>query len=455
MSPDVYAIPLLDRWLLHAPLHRVSAVANGAAVVRLRDRRDANGCGPLAELHAVLGSEPLNAARPLDGPLRPQFLGLVPTRACNLQCVYCGFGAAKAPRDQMECATAVAAIDWMAECVQSSGRDTLEVHFFGGEPFAAGDVVDVAVHRTRAVAAQRGLVPRFEVATNGVFDEARARFVGDYFDTVVLSFDGPLFAHDRHRPMSTDRGSFDAVARTARRLRDSPTKLCFRMCVTRDTVTEMEDVAGWFCSEFAPAVVNFETLKPTPGSERAGLQPPDPYEFAAHCVRASRVVRSHGLQAVYAAGEAAEPRCSFCPVGHDALIVSPDGRVSSCYLLREEWEAQGIDLDLGRLAIDGTMLLDRDAITRVRWLAAERPRCTRCFCRWTCAGGCHVHHSGRRREEGYDAFCIQTRIITACSLLGGLGHEDWADDLLASRGAMEALALRRSDCLYEGRGTDG
>ena len=36
----------------------------------------------------------------------------------------------------------------------------------------------------------------------------------------------------------------------------------------------MEDVAKWFCSEFEPAIINFETLQPTLGSRAAGLEPP-------------------------------------------------------------------------------------------------------------------------------------------------------------------------------------
>ncbi|MBM3745607.1 MAG: radical SAM protein, partial [Acidobacteria bacterium] len=167
-----------------------------------------NGSAQLPDLRAALEGEAAPEPRPRQGPLRPQFLGLIPTRACNLRCVYCGFGAAGASCRQMDPRLAVAAVDWMAEEVARTGGDRLDVHLFGGEPFTAPELVDVVVHRTRAAAAERGLRPRLEATTNGVFSEERARFIGDYFDWVVLSFDGPAEIQDRRRPAPGGQGSF-------------------------------------------------------------------------------------------------------------------------------------------------------------------------------------------------------------------------------------------------------
>ena len=341
MSSVVFAVPVFDKWLVYAPLNRVAALVNRAALTEFPE-----------ELRAALEEAPGTEPRPRAGPVSPQFLGLVPTRACNLACVYCGFGAISCA-GQMDLRMAAAGVDWMAEYATRSGRRTLDVHFFGGEPFAAPDVVDVAVHRTRAAAAGRGLLPRLEVATNGVYGEERARFVGDYFDAVVLSFDGFRTVHDRHRPSAGERGSFDQVASTARVLAGSPAEVCFRICVAEDNVEQLAETVDWFCEEFRPYSIDFETLQPTPESEQAGLRPPDPYRFAAHFLSARRVASEHGVEPVYAAAVTEEPRLTFCPVGNDTLILNPDGRVSACYLLERDWQARGLDLNLGRLGEDG------------------------------------------------------------------------------------------------------
>jgi uncharacterized protein len=379
----------------------------------------------------------------------PPFLGLVPTRGCNLNCVYCGFGSRQADGRSMSADLAVAAVDWMAERVRELGQDVLEVHFFGGEPFCAPEVVDVAVHRSRAVAALRGLTTRFEVATNGILSRAQTRFVGDYFDTVVLSLDGPREMHDRHRPARSGAGSFETASRVAGDLSRSSTELCLRVCVTRDSVCQLEEIARTFCDAFQPSAINFETLKPTPESDAAGLAPPDPYDFSRHFFRASRVAHARGTKPVYAAASVDTPRFTFCPVGQDTLIVSPDGRVSSCYLLREEWQARGLDLDVGRCDVLDGMQLDADALVRLRRLVSEKPRCGRCFCRWTCAGGCHVNHSRPGCGWDYDDFCVQTRIVTGALLLTEIGWEALASRLTESHSAMADLALRPSDSICD------
>ena len=443
----VYALPVLDRWLVHAPLHGATALVNSAALARLRDRDNGAPAGRVAELDDLLAREPQSEPRPHQGPLRPQFLGLIPTRACNLRCLYCGFGAAQAPCEQMDPRMAVAAVDWMADEVQREGGQTLDVHFFGGEPMAAPDVVEVAAHRTRAAAAERGLTPRLEAATNGVYSEDRARFLGDYFDWVVLSFDGPPDIHDRHRPAAGGRGSFEAVARTARILSRSPADFSLRICVSQHNVSRLAETARWFCDDFQPATIDIETLQPTPESEQAGLLPPDPYAFAANYWRAAREAERYGVRATYSAALTEAPRATFCPVGNDALIVSPDGRLSACYLPEGEWQARGLDLNLGRFD-DGAIRLEADCIERARSLPAAQPRCQQCFCRWSCAGGCVVNHSYPGCPETYDGFCIQTRILTACSLLGA----SLADDLLGDRAAMEALAFERSDLVETAHG---
>jgi uncharacterized protein len=440
MTPRIFAVQIFDKWLLDAPLHRVAALVNRAALTAFPE-----------ELAAALAGEPEPEPGPRQGSVRPQFLGLVPTRACNLSCAYCGFGSTPHGR-RMDPCLAAAAVDWMAAFAARDGRATLDVHFFGGEPFSAPAVVDVAVHRTRAQAALKGLQPRLEVATNGVYDEARARWVGDYFNSVVLSFDGFRAVHDRHRPSPNGGGSFDQVAATARVLSASPAGICLRVCVARDNVEQLAEIVDWFAEEFRPSSIDFETLQPTPESERAGLSPPDPYAFAAHFRQARRVACGHGVEPVYAAAIADTPRTTFCPVGNDTLILHPDGRVSACYLPERDWQAHGLDLNLGRLGADGVMELPGEDVERVRQVAAGKPRCRNCFCRWSCAGGCHVNHSFPGCSPAYDDFCIQTRLITACSLLDGLDQPSMAEALVADRAEMQRLAEWPSDRLEDFRG---
>lgn len=451
MERAIFAVPIADRWLVHAPLHRVSALANSPTLHSLLSKSAPRGPKALGDLKAALAADPMPEPHPHDGPLQPEFLGLIPTRACNLACAYCGFGASELRHEAMDLGLAAAAVDWMAGQVADAGRRTLGIHFFGGEPFCAPDVVETAVHRARSVAGQWNLVPRFEVATNGFFDATLCRFVGDYFDSVVLSFDGPEEIHDRHRPTKTGSGSFAIVADNARKLGQSPAELCIRCCVTQESAGKLSEIARWFCESFRPSSLTFETLQPTPESDTAGLQPPNPWEFAVAYLRASAVTASYGVTPVYAAASVDAIRHSFCPVGRDTVIVSPDGRVSACYLLERDWVSQGLDLNLGRFN-GAEMDLTPAALRQIRELTTHRPRCRACLARWHCAGGCHVSQSNPELRR---AFCIQTRIITACRLLEGMGCGEEIEKLLGDRTALERLALNESDLLADWGQQDG
>lgn len=451
---DIFVLPFLDKYLLYSPLRRIFAFLNRKAVDTIRNIWPGKTAvdslpDPLKDLTEKLESNLPVAPLLRTGEVHPPFLGILPTRGCNLSCAYCGFGSGNAGKERMDIRMAADAVDWMAEHRKALGEKMLEIHFFGGEPFIAQEVVDVTVHRARLVAGKMGLIPRFEVSTNGVFDEDCARFAGDYLDSIVLSIDGHREVHDRHRPMKTGRGSFDAVARTAGILSRSQTELCFRCCVSTENVSSLADIGQWFCDAFKPSIINFETLKTTSESEAAGIKPPDPYDFAVNYLRAKKIIRKSGVQAIYAAAETGTSRHSFCPVGKDTLIVSPDGQVSSCYLPSEEWKAHGLDLNVARLGTDGAMDIDSSAIERLRRLVVDKPCCEKCFCRWSCAGGCHVTQSYPGSLLDYNDFCIQTRIITAATLMEELGMEHAVERFLRNREAMESLALHKSDRLED------
>jgi uncharacterized protein len=441
------AVPVGARWLLHSPSTGASALVNSAAVRQLAGGAAAEALG-LAELTAAAPAESRDAA---DLGYRPPFLGLIPTRGCNLGCRYCGFRAGAAGTQQMPMPLAVTAIEWFAaDCIRR-GEKTLDVHLFGGEPLVARDVVDVIVHRTRAVAARDGLVPHLETATNGVYPNDTARFVADYFDVVVLSLDGPPAIHDRHRCRPNGSSSYAAVAETAKLLSASLCDLILRVCVSNENVDGMAETVRWFCDRFEPSALDFEPLQPTSDSAAARLAPPEALRFARGFVEAREEGDRHGVQVSFS-GSVLEDRNRFCPAQNDGLIVSPDGRIGSCYLLEADWRRRGMDLNIGCVTPGGLVRIDAEATRRVRELADPQARCTGCFCQASCRGGCRVNHSCPEGTGPYDDFCIETRLITAALLLRNLDAAELGRDLVVSVEARRAFLDRQSDRLCDWRG---
>ena len=444
----IFVLPVLEQYLLYAPLHGLAALVDEVAVRRLQGHlvrgQDAKAQG-LEEIIQNLRSQARTTPSPKEGAFAPAFLGLIPTRGCNLACEYCGFLGPETGDEVMDLRLARTAIDWYLDLVCQSGMRTAEIHFFGGEPFCAEEVMDFAFHYAWLKAVEANCTVRFEVATNGVMDERGCRWSADSLDSIVLSLDGPADLQDRQRHRKDGKGSFAAVARSARLLSERAAELSFRVCVTAETAGRLPEIATWLCQEFRPVAVSFEPLQPSAPSQAAGLLPPDPWAFAQSFVRAAEILEAYGVLPVYAAADIGARRVSFCPVAQDVPIVSPNGKIAACYLLEEDRRGKGFDLELGKIE-NGAVLLDEAAVEATRGLnVRNEPFCADCFCKWHCAGGCHVNHVLPAEPGNYDRLCIQTRLLTVRNILSAMGRDDVVHELFRSPTALERVAWQASD----------
>ena len=446
-------MPVMDKVLVYAPLNRVLALVDGDVFAQLREAcatAAAAGSAPLSPLvDALRRPGTLPGVRRVGVVAEPAFLGIIPTRGCNMGCRYCDFAAPKRDSPVMPLATAKRAVDAYLELVCRSGTGAGHIQFFGGEPFYAAEVVRFVVDYAREAARRLDLQLHIEATSNGLYSEATCEWIAHHLDALVLSLDGPPDILDRQRPGLNGHSVAGVLVRNARILSGGPVELAIRACVTADTVHRLPEIAEWFVAEFRPKTVCFESLRSGPQASSEGLAPPDPFEFATEFIAAERVLSAAGIGAVFSTAEIDQIQTSFCPVGRDGLIVSPDGAIDACYLLEKDWLEAGLDLRLGRLTADG-FDLSGDAVERVRGLSVERKvLCRDCFCRFHCAGGCHVHHRTDAPAGSFDRLCIQTRIVTLHRLLVKAGEPELADTWLDARDAVERSVQQENDRFRE------
>jgi hypothetical protein len=168
------------------------------------------------------------------------------------------------------------------------------------------------------------------------------------------------------------------------------------------------------------------------------------------------------------------------------LIVSPDGSIDACYLLKKDWSRNGLNMRFGRLNVPGItqpaattcgtsvangrtvqiiplnqiglasksaepapqsiLEIDYKALEGVRSLNVNnRPLCANCMCRYNCAGGCHVNHNTSAVPGNFDSLCIHTRLIIIANLLKQMGQHDLVTEWLSDRTAMEASVWQMTD----------
>jgi uncharacterized protein len=209
----------------------------------------------------------------------------------------------------------------------------------------------------------------------------------------------------------------------------------------------MEEFTGWLCNEFNPSAINFEILSSSELTNAANLFPPDPFEFAVNFQKSRVIAEKYGIDLIYSSDIIQNPVVSSCPVGKDTAIISPDGRISNCYLMPEKWVDIGLDLDFGAISQSGVVRINEEKIGVIRKMVEDKPRCSNCFCKWSCAGGCHVGITFPGCDPVYDNHCLQTRLISAFTLLSGLGLPEKINQLMENPEAMHRLAFYESDSL--------
>ncbi len=445
-----------DKVLIYAPLHSLTALVDHTAIQQLRRSLTVDAPVQGEHLHALLKilqapGQRIPQARE-GGIDQPKLLGLVTTRGCNMACRYCDFAAPKQTSPVMDLETARDAIDAYLNLLAQHGKTRAEIHFFGGEPFYAARTVHFAVEYAQARAFEKNILLHFEAITNGFYNQRMAYWIAGMFDTVFLSLDGPREIQDAYRPGIGGRSTFDIVTRNARIFRENNVELILRSCVTEKTVTHLPEIATWFADEFQPTTVCFETLVPSDGAQTSEISPPDPWIFARNFEIAAGLLEERGISTVLSTAELSHPHVSFCPVGYDAIIVTPDGLVHACYLLEEEWHRESLNLTFGRLGSGETgsaqLILDPQAIDNIRQLNVHAyPLCTNCFCRFHCAGGCHVNRRKTLLADTYDATCIQTRMVSAGTLLKHMGQIELYQTWLSDQNLQRAAVLQKGDRL--------
>jgi uncharacterized protein len=442
---EIYAMPMGERCMLFSPRNMTSAMVNRAAVAAMAAYAACNAVDIPENLWSLWNTLTETPAIPHNSPSAPAKLVIIPTRSCNMRCVYCDFGASGARSSTLDPVLACRLIDNAVEMLSTASQAMLHVHFFGGEPLVARQCVEIVVHYSRMVCVRKGLIPWFELTTNGFFDPTALPLIGDYMDSAVISIDGDELRHDLNRRRVDGSGTYSVIAENILSLSRYPVEINLRACITSQSVDAMKDIASHFCSKFKFDVLCFEMMAPNMSSYAAGLAPPDPCRFAAGFLEAESVAASHDVRVVHGPSELIGPRTTSCPVGEGTWMLTPDGRLTACYLEIERWTNRGLDPVIGHVGPVSGPVVEQRKLDAIASLLDSKPRCARCFCRYTCAGGCHIEQTPPGCSTDYDDRCRATRIITAGRLLRNLEGTAAAESFAGNQPAMRAVAENPDD----------
>lgn len=428
VTTELFAIPIADdRTLVYAPLKRAAFVGNDAAVRLIRSLLSGGDVPPAESevLHLLRRLDVLDGTmgEPEDetptGAPAPTSVTLFLTTVCNLRCSYCYASAGDTPSEFMDLSTARRGIEYVVTNAARLGESRVEVAYHGGgEPTANWSVLTDSWEHAARAAERHGLELRALTATNGAIAPTRADWIVDHLNGASVSFDGLPHVQDLHRPTVSGRGSSARLEETLVRFDRAEFDYQLRLTVTETLLPLLPHAVQYLCDNFGARRIQIE---PVYSEGRAAGGPGiDPDRFVELFAQADEIGRAHGRLVYYSAARAGMVTRHFCGVTRDSFALTPSGHVSACYEAFSDRHELASEFFYGRLASDGSVAFDGDALERLRGRTVDRrPYCQGCFAKWSCAGDCHVkqlEHDGRPAHE-VPPRCRITRELTKRQIL--------------------------------------
>ena len=434
LTEDVFLIPCNDKFVLHAPLHGLSALLNKRAAdalrASLRSDHAASAEPSVQQLVARISTPPASFKLENDKVFAPRQLGLLPTNDCNMRCSYCSVAAGHGNIDRMSEAVCEAALRFQAGVVEEHKLPAFEVNYFGGEPFFNWSLVTYCDGAGRKLADALGVPFCAACDTNGCMPADHARWVGRHMRFVVVSLDGAPVWHDAMRRDRNDKGTFETIARNLHIFEDEGLPYAIRCNVTAEMAGALPDIAEYLCETFHPRAINFEPVLAQGSCRDTDLSLADMPAFAHGVMAAGAVLRRHGVRTKLSMACPERVGPTNCGVAGDNCIVTPDGLVVACYAANHRHAPHAQTFAIGQVDLEArTLRIDANRVRKMRkFEAGHIPACQTCFCKWSCAGGCRLHHRPGETAEA-EAVCEATRTLTLWRVLEDLGQFAEADKL--------------------------
>jgi len=334
------------------------------------------------------------------------------TNACNLECNYCYASSGEYDVKTMPWEIAEAGINFVVESVKRDQLPSIHLGFHGGgEPTLGMDILKKSCGRIQAEALKNDMPFSISGAFNGCWPDSITDYVIENFTQISVSFDGIEAVQNAQRPAKNCQGSFGPVTNTLYALDDACFPYGIRMTVTKDSVDRLYESICFICDEFRPQKIQAEPVFDQGRAHANNLMVTDFSQFADAFIKGRNYAASCGIELFYSGAQADILSGRFCTAACRALVVTPDGDITTCFEIHGK-EHPLSDLFLaghyqgnGRFAINYPKLMKHVNRT-VQSISA----CSKCFCRWHCAGDCATKNFSSRQ---FSNRCLLNRELTA------------------------------------------
>jgi len=392
----IYAIPYERKFIVYQPLKRLAFIANQGMVDFIT--RFFNEPSDLAGYKQTEAFQFLNSIGFFDVPsvsfppidpipkFKPTIAVLLLTTSCNFHCVYCYASSGSKPGDTMTLETGYSAIDNVCKNAIDCGESNFSLNFHGGgEPTVAWEDFCNLVKYARS----RNLAAKISLSTNGYWNTQKLNWILSNIDEVSLSIDGIAGIQNQQRPLRSGGKTFKTVFDTIKALDKNKVAYGIRLTVTESSVDSLPESIEFFCKETGCTSFQAEPAFSHGRAKMDGISGPINSKFITAFLSAYDIAKKHKRNLSYSGARPLSLTNTFCQAPFNALVVSKEGQITTCYEVFDPLMELGNIFFIGNMTSDGGIKVDeRRRHTLIDTMQERRNLCRGCFCYWHCAGDC-------------------------------------------------------------------
>lgn len=321
------------------------------------------------------------------------------TQICNLGCIYCyGNGGGYGSGGEMTPEIAEKAIDWLI--AQADNIKSLNIVFFGGEPFMNFPLMKHIVKYASGREAEIDKKFTYSITTNAtLLDDEKIAFLEDNKVSVLISFDGPDEIQDRQRPFADGSASYKSTAPKIRKLLEvlpeTPCRATLLDGKDYATVKNALEKLGFSAISIEPASVslfdkkNGKVLSPRNIEEMSKVIENESEQWILFVkkrdpVELKKIASAGMLSPAVSAFLNNEKKYHPCGAGLGMAAVSCAGDLFLCHRF--------VGTDEYKIGTVFERGLNRDTYLKSPAKCIEK--CSQCFAKYFCAGGCKYTNAG-------------------------------------------------------------
>lgn len=344
-------------------------------------------------------------------------LTLTLTYFCNLRCRYCAHKKLVGRREFMSPAVARQTLRWLEEMMARLETRHLRVTFYGGEPLLHFPLLDFLATELRDLCRRRQAEYTFDLFTNGtLLTFGRASRLRELeVTTVTVTLDGPREVHDRRRPYTSGRGSFDHILKNLKTALDQGLDVSLGTNLDCQTPAQVEELVEALAAAGVAHRVRFSFGRTSLSLDNQDFFQEVPElstpEFQRLWVLAQDLVSRHGLR--HAKNPARFLMYGFCDFwAPTTFVIMPSGRLTKCLGYMEV-----PDMVLGDVCGGPPRLpYDPEELTRDPLSIFAAP-CRDCFLLPHCFGGCPFEARLRGLSAQGLPYCQKELILRGLDLI--------------------------------------